>query len=260
MDANGIVVPGDETVVGRNVNTARGASTVYDISALLDSGETFKFGTFNGDMAGVAAGLKGQRTSFRYELKITNKNGTEYKNYNLLAIAPEGQLPPDDSTQTSTSPSGIPIVNAGSSQGGGAKKGGWGGGGSSKDPEVQRMIVKQNVFGTSLDFYGRLYQGLGPDAAEEAFAKAEEKAAHLYGVITKRYNEQNPPAAAPVAVQPVQPVVVTPVAAPPVPEATAQIVPVATTAAEVAASVPGVQVGAPVAAVAPASSTEVAWD
>lgn len=264
MDVSGVIALGG--VTGRNINTSRGPGTVYDIAAQVDGQGGMKFGTFNGDLAGQAKALENTRVTFRYSVRTSNKNGQTYTNYDLDAIAPEGSLPAEAAEAAAVG--GIPIVDG--SQSGGARRGGGGGGYKQMDPEVQRMIVKQNVFGTAHDFISSLYHGLGPDFREEAEKAAEQLASKLYGIITKNYNAANPPAGAPadaVAAVPVPaPAVPATVAAP---VETAPIVPVATTPAEVAATVPGVAVGVAQVAVpaaggavvpAPVSGADIAWD
>ncbi len=212
-------------VTGRTISQGR---VVYDVQAQLETPEGVlaqKLGTFKQELASQAQSLTGQRASFRYEVVVKG----QYTNYNLDAIAPEGQL-------AAVAVGTIPIDQ------GGGQRGGGGGRGFQKDPETQRQIVKQNVLGTAHRFVGEFYTGLGPDFLEEATAKALAHAQKLYGIVTG-----GAPAAEPVAAA--QPVVV--------PQA--PIVPVATTPAEVAATVPGVQIGVQTPPET-ASGAGIAWD
>jgi hypothetical protein len=84
-------------------------------------------------------------------------------------------------------------------------------------PEVvkQTQIVRQNVLRTAFDFVGNAYAGAGPESLEEATAKALELASVLFKKVNQTAAQATP---APAVVPP-------------------------TTPAEVAAEVPGVQVG-----------------
>lgn len=224
MDATGSVLG----VIGRPTSTGR---TVYDVQAQLDDGQLVKLGTFKAELAQSAQNFQtgGQRVSIRYDVRVKG----EYTNLDLVAIAPEGQLPAAPALGIQMAGSTVPV---GQPTGKGT-------------PETQKQIVKQNVLRTAHDFVGGFYQGLGPDYLEEAEAHAERIAQRLYGIVSGSHA-----AAVPVGVVPPVVPVAAPVAAPVVP-----IVPTATTPAEVAAAVPGVQVGVD-SSIVPASGADIAWD
>lgn len=77
----------------------------------------------------------------------------------------------------------------------------------------EKHIIRQNVLGTAFSFVAALYTGAGPEALDEATERAGELAKRLYGKVMAD--------------------------ATPAPQAA----PVPTTPAEVAAAVPGVEVG-----------------
>jgi len=223
MDANGIV----HAVTGRNTNNGK---VIYEAASTVELPEgpkQIQLATFDSNLAGTAKGFEGgaTRVSFRFDVK---QNG-QYTNYYLKAIAPEGQLPVE---------ADIPIVDSNQ----GRRGGGNGRGSYGKTMEERKSIVKQNVLRTATDFVGQFYQGMGPDFYEEAKKKALDFALELFEIA-----KEQAPAAQEVEVS------VVPAAQP-----QTQSVP-PTTPAEVAAEVPGVQVGVQTTEQQPAAS-DVAWN
>jgi hypothetical protein len=114
------------------------------------------------------------------------------------------------------------------------KAGGYGGRGGGMSPEDKTRITKLGAIGSATQLVGSLLQGAGPEAFDEALALVDKAAQHIYKAA--RSHETTP---APVQTQmsPQGGVV-----------GSGPILPTASTPQEVAAQVPGVQVGAPVAA------------
>lgn len=150
------------SVLGRPTNNGK---TIYDIA--FSDGNTYT--TFDGKVAGKAQALQGQQVSAR--VKVQQKG--QYTNLYLNDVAPVGQLPPQQQPVAAGSPvAQIPLAPATSppSRGG-------------MSPEREAKIVKQSVLSTAFGFVGALYTGAGPEAAEEATAKALELAKTLYANV-----------------------------------------------------------------------------
>lgn len=192
-------------VTGRK--SKNGQHDMYDV-AFSDGN---KYTTFDYDVAQKALGLKGQAVTARTEIKQNGK----YTNFNLEDIAPQGQLGP------LLTPNGggtaLPIGSAHPLQSTVIQPM------SGAQPTIpfqqfesettkNERITRQNVLRTSFQFVGSLFQGAGPEALEEATEKALALARELYVIGLHGGAEQ-----------PVQSVPATP--------------------EEVAAAVPGVQVG-----------------
>lgn len=187
-----------------------GKHDMYDV-AFSDGN---KYTTFEYDLAQKALGLKGQAVSARTEIKQNGK----WTNFNLEDIAPQGQLgpllTPNGGTPVGLGPPGPqPVVAA-------ATPPPYQTGVQPSIPFQQQenqidkaqRIVRQNVLGTAHAFVGALFQGAGPEALQEASEKALALARELYVIAWTGGAEQ-----------PAQSVPATP--------------------EEVAAAVPGVQVG-----------------
>jgi hypothetical protein len=151
-------------VSGRGTRTGK---TVYDV-ALSDGN---KYSTFNPDVATKANNLVGQNVSARVEVK---QNG-QYTNYNLEDIAQVGQLAP------LALPPGTPL--------GAPNTGGVGvpvagppipiQQGRGNDPEREARIVRQSSASTAFGLVGRLFEGAGPEAYEQAVEQAKKLAAEI---------------------------------------------------------------------------------
>ena len=205
--ANGSVA--DSGVTGRQTN---GGKTIYDIAASLELPEgtiNTKLATFDGVVAKQAKKLEGGRATFKY----TVKQNAQYTNYYLEAIAPEGEL--DDSLDD------IPIVQPGQSAG----KKPWGGGGG-KTAAERASIARMHAMTCAHTFIASLYSGMGPDFLVVAKKEASKLANEIFQVTKEKQSDNQ---AAQVDVAKVDP--------PPEPEKKP------TTPAEVAADIPGVQVG-----------------
>jgi hypothetical protein len=180
-----------------------GQHTLYDV-AFSDGN---KYTTFEADLANTANALVGQQVSAHVDVKQNGK----YTNYNLEAIAPQGQLaqPALQAGTPVTFPVGHQLVGSGTSSipiTPPQQSGGW-------SEEKDQRITKLALLKLASCLVGSLFSGAGPEALEEAQAKTVALAKELYVQIF----------AGPVGATPATP---------------------AATPAEVAASVPGVQVGA----------------
>lgn len=130
--------------------------------------------TFNQEEATKAHQLTGQVVDVRLE-----QSG---KYTNFVAAGPVGTLPalalpggtaiPMGGT-TSAAPGATPIPTGTSSSASSYKR----------DPQVERRIVAQSSLKTALDFYGSLYTGSGPEAANEALAAAKTLAKELFDLV-----------------------------------------------------------------------------
>lgn len=176
--------------------------------------------TFDAGMATKAQQLQGQTVSARVEQK-PKQNGQGFY-LNLIDIAGQGQLPPLAMPMQPGLPiAGVPIMGGGAV---GAPAPGipiqapasGGGGGNFPEPVVVR-IVKLAVIDSAASLVGQLFQGAGPEAFEEAVNLTETLAKRLYEQARAHEAPAVPPAQVPVQ-------------APQTPQ-------------EVAAAVPGVQVG-----------------
>lgn len=183
--------------------TRRG-SMMYKV-AFSDGNE---YTTFDNALAKQANALTNQQVQARVEVG-PSRDG-RYTNYNILAVGNVGELPPADLMQNAGSE--IPIVQP--QQRNGNRQGGGGKGFSEAD---KARITKLAVYGVAADLVGRLYEGAGSEAVEEAYKTVEEIAGRLY--TSARSHEATV----------LQPEVA------PLPEPTPQAI---------AAAVPGVQVGA----------------
>ena len=185
--------------------TRRG-SMMYKV-AFSDGNE---YTTFDNALAKQANALTNQQVQARVEVG-PSRDG-RYTNYNILAVGNVGELPPADLMQNAGSE--IPIVQP--QQRNGNRPGGGGGKGFTEADKAR--ITKLAVYGQAIDLIGRLYEGAGSEAIEEAYKAVEEIAGRLY--TSARSHEAT---------------VLQPEVAP---------LPVATPQA-IAAAVPGVEVGAP---------------
>jgi hypothetical protein len=181
--------------------------TIYEVA--MSDGK--KYGAWEGDLAAKAHGLMGQLVDARVEYTQNSKNGKTYDNYTLKEIGVPGSLPAQAVPGVPGALIPIPGVGAPPVTANIPMQAP-----SIPDAERQKLIVRQSVLSTAHAFVAAIYNGAGP----EALVEAEEHAARLASVLYGR-----------VFATPV-PAPVTPVSAP-----------VPTTPAEVAAQVPGVQVG-----------------
>lgn len=178
----------------------------------------------------------GQAVVIRFDQK---PNG-QFLNESIQAFAPPGQqLPPDSNAQPAMMPAGGQPLAAPSAVGmntqpiqaapSGGSEGRW-------TPEVTTRITKLASYEYASHVVGGLFAGAGPEGEVEAVAMLDRIARHVY---TQARSHENQPANQ------------------------GQIVPTATTPQEVAQQVPGVQVGAPVAAAQDASAEAgdvIQWD
>lgn len=165
-DIDGKVLSVSGRIVGQN-------RTIYDVQ--YSDGETYS--TFDNALAKEANAIVNQDASARVAIsQRPGNNGQIYTNKNLVAIALRGQLPPEDMMgQAGQVVDGIPIVN--NQRRGGP--GGRGGGGKFTEADKAR-VTKLAVLGIAYDFFGRLYEGGGAEAADEASTQALALAHDLY--------------------------------------------------------------------------------
>lgn len=179
-----------------------------------------KYSTFNAELAQKAQALAGQQVTARVNVEQKNKNGRTYTNYNLEDIAPAGQLAQMalPTPEWSTPQEYIGAKNASPPPAIPMAPPASNGG---MPIEREQKIVKQSVMATAFNFVGSLFQAAGPEAIPEATEAALTLAKTLYGEV---FSEA---ASAP------------------------------TTPQEVAAQVPGVQVG--VAGDAQQATPSIQW-
>jgi hypothetical protein len=180
-----------------------------------------KYTTFDQAMATKAQQLVGQPVTARVEVK---QNG-RYTNYNLEDVFPAGQAPPLAQPVAGVPVVGTPIPITPAGENGGGKKG-------FGENDIIR-IAKLGAIGSAVDLVGNLLHGAGPEALDQALELVDKAAAAFY---TKARSHEAP--AAPAAVLGVE---------------------VPTTPAEVAAAVPGVEVGVGAVETPPAEAPSVQW-
>lgn len=196
------------TVAQVAVRNTSGGKTVYDVQC--GDGETRQVWEANLANAINTFSGTGQPITIREQV---SQNG-QYTNRTIKAFAPPGQALPADN---------------GGNAGGGFRKGG------GMSPEDKTRIAKMAAQGTAYGFVGALFSGAGPEAFAEALEHAEALVKALYK--SARSHEKSEPTVLQTGAQ--GQVLggaqsnVLPVAGQPV----------AGTPAEVAAQVPGVQVG-----------------
>jgi len=170
--------------------TAR--NTIYDIK--FSDGNTYS--TFKQAIASKAQQLAGQFVSARVEVKQKG----EFTNYDLVDIAPQGQLP------AMAVPAGTPVM---------PQTGGFGAPPLAPpintplpapvpipmhDPSVKdERITRQNVLRTAHDFVGQFFQAAGPEAIPEAREIALNMARELF--VIAHYGQPVAPVAEPVTAQ-----------------------------------------------------------
>ena len=194
-----------------------GRGTIYDVA--FSDGENYS--TFKQDIAAKAQSLAGQPVT----LRIERVQKGEYVNQNLLDVAPAGSMPalPQAPAPGTTVPAGTPgapladIPMKPDYQ-------------RELSPGTQRRITFNSAADTAAQLVGGIYAGHGPEAFEDAYDKFKQ--------VTKELEEQSHlrSQANPGATTPPPPV---------------------STPAEVAAAVPGVEVGAPMGD--PAQSATPSW-
>jgi len=173
-------------------------------------------------------------------LRTSEKQNGQYTNRSIHAFAPPGQaLPPD---------TGGP---GGGFGGGGGRPGGGGGGRGGMSEADKTRISKMGAQGSAATLVAALFSGAGPEAFEEAVEKHAELTKRLY---KSARSHEAPEAAGPTVLQTGTQGQVLPSVGQPV--ATGAVLP--TTPAEVAAQVPGVVVGVPVAQDAAAEAPQPA--
>lgn len=130
-------------VLGVTGRTTRNGKTLYDV-AFSDGN---KYTVFEPGLATQAQQLMGQQVSARVSVK---QNG-QYTNYNLEEIAPAGQLGP----VAMPAPAGAPLPAIPMQ--------------AQPDPaEKDRRISKLSVLSSSATVVAALFEGAGPEAAQEA--------------------------------------------------------------------------------------------
>jgi hypothetical protein len=197
MNPNGGHMDVSGTIVGVQGKPTKKGGLIYEVT--FDNGISLK--TMDGGLATQAQTLLLKPASARYTTQEggPNPRGGTYSATNWMEdIAAGGTLP------ASQDVSGIPIVGQG---GNGATSAvpvpgipivGSGSGGG-RTPEEESRIVKQAVIKAAAVVVGNLFQGAGPEAAEQAFELLDQKAGALYERV---YGAQNvaAPAVTPAAV------------------------------------------------------------
>lgn len=161
---------GQQDIVGQVLSVSgrptKSNRTIYDI-AFSDGN---KWTTFDGEVAQKANALVGQTVSARVE--VSQKG--QYTNYNILDIAPQGQLPPAAFPAPSgtavplpvpaTPTAAIPIVQG--------------------DPEKDARIAKGVAVKVAAQVVAGLFAGAGPEATQEALDTFDTVGKHVLGVLT----------------------------------------------------------------------------
>lgn len=152
-----------------------GSKTVYDVS----TSDGVKYQAWEPELAAQANALIGQLVSARVETTTNSKNGRTYTNHTLREIGLPGTLAPQAQPAvpgTPVVPVPInPVVQAVPVSNGVANIPM-----AMSEDERQKLIVRQNVLRTALDFIGSLYQGAGPEALEQSKGEAFVLAGELF--------------------------------------------------------------------------------
>lgn len=133
-------------VVGRQVNTQRGQSVVYDISA----SDGRKYGTFDADLANKANSYAGQDVVLDYE----ERQKGQYTNYDLKGISQASGV--QSAGGDIPGASSIPVATQADQ--------------AAEKVEKERRITMLSSFGSAAEIVGHLFSGAGPEAADEAVA------------------------------------------------------------------------------------------
>lgn len=158
-----------------------GQHTMYDV-ALSDGN---KYTTFDPDLAGKAASLQGQQVAANVSIEQKPGNGGRmFTNFNLLDIGQVGALAPPPAGQVAipnaqvAQPVAIPGVQPTAGVITPAPSSGGGGGMSDAD---KARITRLSAAGTAFDFVSRLFAGAGPEAGEQALSIARAVTESLVG-------------------------------------------------------------------------------
>lgn len=139
-----------------------------------------KYMTFDPDLAQQAAQLQGQNVAANVSLEQNGK----YLNRNLLAIGAPGTLPaPVPQAGAVAIPAGQPVGQPVVGTPGVITPAPSGGGGGGMSIEDKARITRLSAVGTAFDFVSRLFAGAGPEAGEQAagIARALTEAIVAYG-------------------------------------------------------------------------------
>lgn len=210
-------------VLGVTSRTVGQGRTIYEVQAADGN----KYATFKSEIAQKAANLQGQSASLL--VKIEQKNG--YTNFYINDAGPVGSIAAPDASGGA----GV-IQTAGqiAPQGGGTITPIQGGGGGGMTPEDKLRISRMSASSTAFGFVGSLFQGAGPEALAEALKMARG--------LTEGVLQYGTSGFWPGGVQ-----------------VTALDVPGPETPQEIAAVVPGVQVGVE-GVVAGGGGDDIPWD
>lgn len=131
-----------------------------------------KASTKQADVATAAQALIGKQGVMARITERPAKDPSFGMNRYLDAIA-EGALPAEQGA-------GIPMAGNGAVAPGIPMAPPKGGGGRGKSPEEEARIVRQAVLKVAAEVVGGLFNGAGPEAADEAFAMLDERAGKLF--------------------------------------------------------------------------------
>jgi hypothetical protein len=177
-------------------------------------------------------------TNQQVTIRWSEKQNGQYTNRTIHAFAPPGQALPADNGQ------------GGSQQGGGGFRGGGGGGFRGMSEEDKTRISKMGAQGAAATIIAALFTGAGPEAYNEATELHDKLTLKLYK-SARSHEKQGTQAVQTGAQGQVLPQAGTPVDPSLLQQQAATVTP-----QDVAAAVPGVQVGVPVAA---AASDDIDW-
>ena len=169
------------------------AGTMYE--AKLSDGKTY--GIWEAELAAKANALQGQTVIARFETtQKPGNNGRVYTNHTIKEIGLPGTLGAVAQPAVPGTPvPALPPVT-------GATAGAVAAIPMQAPPfpeeERQKLIVRQNVLGTSFEFVGRIYEGAGPEALDAAKDTALSIASELYAKVFA--SPVAPPPATPVEV------------------------------------------------------------
>lgn len=210
-------------IIQITVRNTKNGKTLYDVSCSDGLTRT----VWEAPIATALNAFSG--TGQQVWIRATEQQNGQYTNRSIIAFAPPGQaLPPDTG--------GF----AGGGGGGGRPGGGGGRPGGGMSPDDKTRISKMGAQGSAATLVAALFSGAGPEAFEEAVEKHAELTKRLY---KSARSHETPEAAGPTVLETGTQGQVLPSVGQPV--ATGAVLP--TTPAEVAAQVPGVVVGVPVA-------------
>ena len=157
---------GQQDIVGQVLSVSgrptRNNRTIYDVA--FSDGQ--KYTTFDGEVAQKANALVGQTVSARVE--VSQKG--QYTNYNILDVAPQGQLAPAAFPQPAGVAVPVPTASPIPMQQG--------------DPQKEARIAKGVAVKVAAEITAGLFSGAGPEATQEALDTFDTVGKHVLIVLT----------------------------------------------------------------------------